>query len=218
MYENPGISQESYAPDQLFASDFPRITRNGTVLSGQNVARGTVMGRVTLGAATPAADAGNAANTGTIGAVTVGAGAKVGTYRVVCIEPASNAGKFIVEDPDGIIVGVATVAVAFSGGGLGFTISDGSQDFVSGEGFTIAVAAGSGKLKKAVAAATDGSHAPVGILVADTDASAADKIGAIYETGCFAEEALTLGAGLTIEGIRPALRALGIHMKSRMAF
>lgn len=147
-----------------------------TVLSGQNLLAGTVLGKVALGAATAAAVAGNTSGAGSVGSVTVGLGAKVGVYRLVCIEPASNAGKFTVEDPDGIVVGVATVAVAFSGGGLGFTISD-ATDFVSGDSFTITVAAGSGKYKKFDPANTDGSAVPCGVLFEDVDASAADAPG-----------------------------------------
>lgn len=150
-----------------------------TVLSGQDLDAGHVVGRVTLGAATPAAFAGNASNTGTIGSVSVGLGAKPGVYTLVCIEPATNAGKFTVEDPDGILVGVATVAVAFSAGGLGFTIADGSTDFVSGEGFTITVAAGTGKVKEYNPANTDGSATPAGILYDAVDATGGDAKGVI---------------------------------------
>ena len=145
-----------------------------TLLSGQNCKAGYVLGRVTLGAATAAAVAGNTGN-GAFGSVTVGATAKPGVYRLTCIEPASNAGKFQVEDPDGIVVGVATVAVEFVGGGLTFTIADGATDFASGDSFTVTVAAGSGKYKLVDKDATDGSKAAVAILYADVDASAADK-------------------------------------------
>lgn len=101
-----------------------------------------VAGKVTTdkdpGAATPAAVAGNT-GTGTIGTVTVGATAKAGVYRAVCFEVATDAGKFLVEDPAGIEVGVATVGSAFTGGGLTFTIAD-ATDFVAGDSFTITVA------------------------------------------------------------------------------
>jgi len=150
-----------------------------TVLSGQDLDAGHVVGRVTLGAATPAAFAGNASNTGTIGSVSVGLGAKPGVYTLVCIEPATNAGRFTVEDPDGILIGVATVAVAFSAGGLGFTIADGATDFVSGEGFTITVAAGTGKVKEYNPANTDGSAVPAGILYDAVDATGGDAKGVI---------------------------------------
>lgn len=150
-----------------------------TILAGSGADRvltsGMVLGKITKGAATPTADAGNTGN-GTIGTVTVGASAKAGTYRLVCIEPATNAGKFSVEDPDGINVGVATVAVAFTGGGLTFTIADGSTDFVSGDGFSIAVAAGSGKWVQIEDAGTDGSEDAAGILyISATAPNGVDK-------------------------------------------
>ena len=143
-----------------------------TILAGSGAARilttGMVLGAITKGAATAAAVAGNT-GTGTIGAITVGAAAKPGVYRLTCIEPATDAGKFQVEDPDGIVVGVATVAVAFSGGGLGFTISD-ATDFVAGDSFTITVAAGSGKFVQIDDDGTNGSEDAAGILLMNVTA------------------------------------------------
>jgi hypothetical protein len=82
--------------------------------------------------------AGNTGN-GAMGAITATTGAKPGNYSLVIIEPAANAGTFQVEDPDGVFVGRGTVGVAFSAGGLAFTLADGATDFVAGDGFTIAV-------------------------------------------------------------------------------
>lgn len=90
------------------------------------------------GTAVAAAVAGNTGN-GTMGAVTVSAGAKAGVYTLTIIEPAANAGAFIVTDPDGIVIGNGDVAVAFSAGGLAFTLADGATDFASGDQFTITV-------------------------------------------------------------------------------
>lgn len=156
-----------------------RMSRKTVTIGAGTLISGTVMGQVTLGAATATAFAANAANTGTCGTVTVGQGAKVGTYKAVMIEPATNLGKFTVEDPDGITVGIGTVASAFSGGGLGFTIADGATDFSAGEGFNIAVAAGSGNYIALDDDATDGSAVAAGILVANVDASAAAVDGVI---------------------------------------
>lgn len=146
-----------------------------TILAGSGSARaltsGMVLGKITKGAATPAAVAGNTGN-GTIGTVTVGAAAKPGVYAVTCIEPATNAGKFLVNDPEGQVLGVATVAVAFSAGGIGFTIADGATDFVSGDSFTITVAAGSGKWVQLDLTGTNGSEDAAGILY--INATAAD--------------------------------------------
>lgn len=120
------------------------IESDGGIGFGQPAFRGAGDNGIVAGAAfdadaTPTAYAGNASNTGTISSVVLTAGAKEGQYNVVIIEPGTNAGKFEVTDPDGILVGTGTVAVAFSAGGLAFTVTDGSTDFVSGEGFTIDV-------------------------------------------------------------------------------
>lgn len=94
----------------------------------------------TLEAAAPVAQAGNTGN-GTFAATpTISAGAKEGTYRVEITAAATNAGTFVVEDPEGNLVGVGTVGVAFSQGGVAFTLQDGATDFAVNDGFTFAVA------------------------------------------------------------------------------
>jgi hypothetical protein len=150
-----------------------------TVLSGQNLKVAHVVGKVTHSTSGSSAPfAGNTGN-GAMGAITVGAGAKVGDYKLVIIEPGANAGKFSLEDPDGVIVGTGTVAAAFSAGGIGFTLADGSTDFIAGDGFTITVAAVAEKYKLYDPANTDGSERVAGIMYDACDASAADKAGVI---------------------------------------
>lgn len=127
---------------------------------------------ITAAGATAAAFAGNS-GTGTIGAITVGAAAILGDYKLVIIEPGANAGNFTVENPNGTIVGTGTVAVEFTGGGLTFTLAD-ATDFVAGDGFTITVAAGSGKYKPYADNATDGSDKALCIAYAGGDATSAD--------------------------------------------
>ena len=173
-----------------------------TVLAGSGAVRelltGMVLGRITKGAATSAAVAGNTGN-GTITAnPTVGQAAKAGVYQLVCIEPAANAGKFTVEDPDGILLGIATVGVAFTTH-LTFTIADGSTDFASGDAFTITVAAGSGKVKQIDFAATDGGDVASGILLLDTTApDGTDRSGvAIVRNAIVSDNGITWPAGAT---------------------
>jgi hypothetical protein len=132
---------------------------------------------LTDGAVAGAAVAGGTGN-GTIGTLSAGTGCKPGVYVATCIEPATNAGKFEVVDPDGVNVGVATVGVAFTGP-VNFTIADGATDFASGDQFTITVAAGSGKVKASPDTAADGSAVACGILLKDVDASSADQQGVI---------------------------------------
>lgn len=208
-------STNSPTPDALLAGEMPRVQMAGTLLSGENLTRGAVVGKITVGAGSAAAAAGNTGN-GTISAITIGANAKAGVYKAVCIEPAANAGVWVVEDPDGVIIGRASVGVAFAGA-VGFTISDGATDFVSGDTFDITVAAGSGKYKRAVAAATDGSQRPIGILVEDANATGGDKSISVYRTGEFNEAALNFGAGHDANSVRAALEALQIYLKTVLA-
>lgn len=154
-----------------------------TVLSGQDLVAGQVLGKVTVGAGSSAAFSTNTGN-GAMGAITVGAGAKPGAYKLVIIEPGTNLGTFTVEDPEGIFVGRGVVASAFSAGGLAFTLADGATDFVAGDGFTITVAAGSGKYVKVDPEGTDGRHKAAGILYAAVDASAADATGVAFVRDC----------------------------------
>lgn len=94
----------------------------------------------TLESAAPAAQSGNTGN-GTFAATpAVTSGAKPGIYRLEVTAAAANAGTFMVEDPDGNNVGYGTVGVAFSQGGVAFTLNDGSTDFAVNDGFTFAVA------------------------------------------------------------------------------
>lgn len=144
-----------------------------TVLAGQNLQAGHVLGKVTVGAATGAAAAGNTGN-GTIGSVSAGTTAKPGAYNVTCIEPATGGGIFVVEDPNGVTIGKAVVGTAFVGD-VDFTLVAGSADFAAGDRFVVTVAAGSGKYKEYNPTNTDGSEVAVAVLIDNTDATAADK-------------------------------------------
>jgi head decoration protein D len=155
---------------------------NVTIKSGSGkLYAGMVLGKITEGAAMSAAfaaasgDGRDNTGNGVMGAVTVGVGAKVGKYKLTIIEPGTNVGTFVVTDPDGIEIGTGVVAAAFSAGGLSFTLADGATDFVSGDGFNITVAAGSGKYVPTVLTAADGSSIGVAILGHYVDATSADQ-------------------------------------------
>ena len=140
-----------------------------TVKSGQNLSAGDVLAREATGlTAASAADAGNTGD-GTMGTVTPAVTAKEGQYIVTIVEPATDAGAFTVEDPDGENVGTGTVAVAFSSD-IGFTLADGATDFVAGDRFIITISQGTGLYK---ALPNDGTEEAAGVLYADVDASAA---------------------------------------------
>jgi hypothetical protein len=139
-----------------------------TVDTSQTAASTTV----TATSASAAAGGSNTGN-GAMGAITVSNDAKPGAYVLKITKAATNAGDFQVVDPDGNVVGMGTVAVAFSDGGLAFTLADGSTDFAVGDTFTITVAAGSGHYAAHDPSAIDGSEVAAGLLFEAVDASAA---------------------------------------------
>ncbi|BBK30579.1 bacteriophage lambda head decoration protein D [Stella humosa] len=157
------------AGDWLKHESDPRFTRERVVLlssgSARTIPSGTVLGRIaTATPATAAAVGGNTGN-GAMGAVAVGAGAEPGTYRLRIFAAATDGGTYAVTAPDGRLVGIGRVGSAFAGGGLAFTLADGATDFALGDSFTIAVAAGSGKLVELDPAGTQGTARPAAILV-----------------------------------------------------
>lgn len=190
-----------------------------TVLAGVGPARvleiGAVLGRITKGAATASAIAGNTGG-GAAGAVTLGAKAKLGAYSLTCITAAAGGGVFKVVDPDGLRLGNdLTVGQAYVSDHINLTVSDGAPDFAVGDRFTVAVAAGPGKVKAVDFAATDGSQVAAGVLIAKVTASdGVDAQGvAIVRDAVIAPSKLAWPAGATSDQKTAALaqlKALGI--------
>jgi len=141
-----------------------------TVLSGQELEIGAVLGKVTLGSCptTGTADEGNTGK-GTCGSVTAGSKAQVGTYTLRCIRKVTSAGDFEVIAPDSTLVGYAVVAVAFTSDHINFTIADGDPDFEVGDSFTITIPAGSGKVREIQFAGVDGTQHAYGVLIDAVD-------------------------------------------------
>ena len=146
-----------------------------TVLSGEVLLAGAVLGKIKFGAATASAVTGT--GTGAIGAVTVKGKAKVGIYTLTCVAAATNAGTFQVIDPDGLRMADLTVAVAYDNGAFAVTVGD-ATDFVVGDHFTITIAAGSGKYVELDPTAGDGSATAAGVLIYDCNATGADQVAA----------------------------------------
>lgn len=71
----------------------------------------------------------------------------------------------------------------------------------------------SGKLTLSIAAATDGSQVPYGVLYDEFDATAGDMRCGYYIAGEFNAHILMLGAGHTLASVHDALRTLGIFLK-----
>jgi hypothetical protein len=115
--------------------------------------------------------AGTNTGNGTLGSLTAnGFAPQLGAYTVSF----ADATHFVVSDVGGAEFGHGTTGVAFSGGGLGFTITAGATPFAPGDSFTITVSAGSGKWRPWDPGNADGSQFATGILFAAKDVTTAD--------------------------------------------
>lgn len=193
-----------------------RSREQGTLASG-NLAAGTVLGQITLaGTATAAADAGNTGD-GTMGAITVGAGALAGDYVLTITAASTDAGEFEVEDPNGVSVGTGTVGSEFTGGGLTFTLADGAADFAVGDQFVITVDSGSGNYAPLDLSATDGSDVAAAVLYGAVDASAEAQPCVVHVRDCEVDaNALTWPTGATEQQIADGtaeLATLGVIVR-----
>ncbi len=209
---------EIYTPANLFAGSSMSIVSGTMILaSGQNLSRGSVLGKVTkaLGTVTSGENTGD----GELSGVALGAEAQIGSYALVCTAAPSGAGAndavFAVYAPDGSRLEDALQGVAYANGHLEFTVGNATAaDFAVGDSFSIPVAAGSGYARLVDSASVDGSADPVAILAEDVDATEADTPAPVYLTGEFNEDALTFGGSDDADTHRDALRALGIFLKT----
>ncbi|MBP2643733.1 MAG: hypothetical protein H6Q67_1620 [Firmicutes bacterium] len=206
--EDLTITSSSITYDNLFVTG-PQPVNVGeeTLVTGQSITRGTVLGRITKGAVTSTV---TGTGTGTVGSITLGSKAKIGTYTLTCTTAATNAGTFSVKDPDGNTMANATVATAYTSNQINFTIADGTTDFVAGDVIKLVVEAGSGSLKIVNSANVDGSQVPYAIACNDTDATSADKAMPVYYTGNFNSNQLVFGGTDTIDTHQVALKNIGI--------
>ncbi len=156
------------------------------VEGGVSLVPGSVIGKVSKsGPTTGTAGTGNTGN-GTCTDVSLGPNAQIGTYTLLCIASATNGGTFEVQAPDGTTLGQAKVGVAYTNPHINFTLNDGATDFAVGDTFTIAVTAGSGKVKPIDFSAVDGTQDACGISLSTvtpptTQRSLAFTSGGEYE-------------------------------------
>lgn len=112
---------------------------NITVLSGQNLPAGAVVGRVTRGVGRVSVPTVVGTGTGTATAVSAGPDVQEGNYAVVCTAAAPNGGTFSVTNPSGKALPDATVGTAYLSREINFTLNDGGTDFIVGDAFTFVV-------------------------------------------------------------------------------
>lgn len=193
-------------PMDFVLSEAPGLRSRSQVTltqSGTAVKSGTVVTSNVRGAGTFARDAGTTGNF-TSGAITVGAAAMPGVYRIVF----TAATLFVVEDPNGVTVDNGTLGTAFSAGGLGFTLTAGGTAAVSGDTAAITVAAGTGKWVPYTAARAAGPA--MGVLYNECSAATGDIKVVVFDNDCELRRAGLIGLDAAAEA---DLRALGIKVR-----
>jgi len=120
---------------------------NITVLSGQNLTAGAVIGRVTKGigrVSIPTVVTGGSAN-GTVSAVFAGPEVEVGDYVLTCTAVVAHGGVWSLTTPSGKTLPTLTMTPGAGGSTIytsrhiNFTITDGSADFELADVFTFVV-------------------------------------------------------------------------------
>lgn len=172
-----------------------RSFENGTLNEAQDLAAGTVVGR--LLAAGAAAAVGTPTGNGAITVGAIGADAVAGEYSLVCVAAATNAGTFNFLAPDGTLVRQITAGAGPAANShIVITIADGATDFVAGDTWTITVTAGD--YEALDPAEDDGAQIATGILYAAVDATGGDKACVIVarDAECNANE-ITWPSGIS---------------------
>lgn len=191
-----------------------RSVENVTIKSGESISAGEVMAKQTSAATVSTAAASGNTGNGTMGTVTPSALAREGVYQLIFVEPDTDAGNFEVFDPRGVAIGKGTVAVAFSAGGLAFTLADGSADYVAGDRILITVTA---PTEVWIALPNDGTVEADGIAWGEYDASLAAVAGvAIVRDAEVQDAELTWPGSISTANKNKAkieLRALGIIVR-----
>ena len=154
-----------------------------TVLSGQVLLGNEVVSKATL--VIPTTGTLGSGTKGTCTAVTGGTKTQIGIYKATCTtaNEAAVDGIWRIEAPDGTVLGDLVVTAGEAGTGaftdpqINLTVNYATDDSTIGDYFNIAVTAGTGKVVELDYTKVDGTQISVGFVIADYDASAADKKG-----------------------------------------
>jgi len=143
-----GVTEQgTFTPDNLIGGDKKLVTEDVLIAAGQNLVRGSVLGRVKVSVPTTGTLAGT--GNGTCTAVVGGPKTIQGDYLVTCtVLPVTHGGTFKVTNPNGILLGEFTMpdtaggTFAFASEETSFTLTDGGTNFDLTSIFTITVTEG----------------------------------------------------------------------------
>lgn len=165
----------------------------GTLISGQKVAAGTVLGTV-LGTTAAAAALRTNTGNGTFGAINVLPPAIEGEYTLSMV----SATTFVVTDPNGERLPQGSTGVAYAQAGLSFTLTAGGTAFVEGDEFSIIVSATGAGYAAYDPTGNDGREIATAIALNDTDATAAaHNIAVLARDAAVNASELVWGANVT---------------------
>ena len=191
------ITEGTYLNDLLkFEMDNYHSREQVTVLAGQDLIMGSVIGKIKVGAVPTTGTAGTNTGAVTCTGVTGGNKTKVGVYTLRCVTVVASGGVFSVKDPDGEALPEANVTVAYTNPAINFLLNDVGADAALGDTFTITVPVGSGKVKELNLTGIDGSEDAFGILIAGACTTDSTQKQVAYTSGGVAE----LLAGETLTG------------------
>ncbi len=191
------ITEGTYLNDLLkFEMDNYHSREQVTVLAGQDLLMGSVIGKIKVGAVPTTGTAGANIGAVTCTGVTGGNKTKVGVYTLRCVTVVASGGVFSVKDPDGEALPEANVTVAYTNPAINFLLNDVGADAALGDTFTITVPIGSGKVKELNLIGIDGSEDAFGILTAGAGTTDSTQKQVAYTSGGVAE----LQAGETLTG------------------
>lgn len=127
--------------EHLVWDSSPQMTREiATILSGQNLAPGAVLGQITKAIAASPIPTISGTGTGLMSALSFGAAAQTGSYVVTLLATSATA-AFSVVAPDGSILPNGAVGTAYVSDHVSFLISNGGTMTI-GDSYTIVVTAG----------------------------------------------------------------------------
>lgn len=208
---------ETRHAEAFIVSEVPggRLARDmGTLISGQKVSAGTVLGTVLGATATAVALRTNTGN-GTFGTISVLPPAVEGRYQLVM----ETATTFVVTAPDGSELPHGATGSAYAEGGLSFTLTAGGTAFVQGDAFDLNVTTTSTGYAVFDPTLDNGQEVATAIALNDTDAtSAACNIGVFTGPGEINASELVWGSNVTTTEQQNAaltqLAALGIKARA----
>jgi len=137
----------TFTPDNLIGGDKKLVTEDILVAAGQNLSRGSVLGRTKVSVPTTGTLAGT--GNGTCTSVVGGSKTIPGAYLVTCtVLPVTHGGTFKVTNPNGLLLGEFTMpdtaggTFDFKSDEISFTLTDGGTNFDLTSIFTITVTEG----------------------------------------------------------------------------